>query len=40
MLLELNNIVIHYQKVAAIQGISLKLQEGQLVTIIGSNGAG
>ena len=40
MLLRLNDIVIHYQKVAAVQGISLELQEGQLVTIIGSNGAG
>ncbi len=40
MLLRLNDIVIHYQKVAAVQGISLELQEGQLVTIIGSNGTG
>ncbi len=40
MLLRLNDIVIHYQKVAAVQGISLEIQEGQLVTIIGSNGTG
>lgn len=40
MLLRLSDIVVHYQKVAAVQGISLELQEGQLVTIIGSNGAG
>jgi branched-chain amino acid transport system ATP-binding protein len=40
MLLRLNDIVVHYQKVAAVQGISLELEEGQLVTIIGSNGAG
>ncbi|MCP4625790.1 MAG: ABC transporter ATP-binding protein [bacterium] len=40
MLLRLKDIVIHYQKVAAIQGISLEFQEGRLVTIIGSNGAG
>ena len=40
MFLRLNDIVIHYQKVAAVQGITLELQEGQLVTIIGSNGAG
>ena len=40
MLLKLTDVVIHYQKVAAIQKISIELQEGQLVTIIGSNGAG
>ncbi len=40
MLLRLSDIVIHYQKVAAVQGISLQIQEGQLITIIGSNGAG
>ena len=40
MLLKLTDIVIHYQKVAAVQNISIELQEGQLVTIIGSNGAG
>jgi branched-chain amino acid transport system ATP-binding protein len=40
MLLNLSDIVIHYQKVAAVQGISIELEEGQLVTLIGSNGAG
>jgi branched-chain amino acid transport system ATP-binding protein len=40
MLLNLANIVIHYQKVAAVQGISIALEDGQLVTLIGSNGAG
>ena len=40
MLLKLTDIVIHYQKIAAVQKISIELQEGQLVTIIGSNGAG
>ncbi len=40
MLLNLANIVIHYQKVAAVQGISIELEDGQLVTLIGSNGAG
>lgn len=39
-LLNLTDIVVHYQKVAALQGISLELQEEQLITIIGSNGAG
>ena len=40
MLLNLTDIVIHYQKVAAVQGISLGVEKGQLVTLIGSNGAG
>jgi branched-chain amino acid transport system ATP-binding protein len=40
MLLKLTDVVIHYQKIAAVQKISLELQEGQLITIIGSNGAG
>ena len=39
-LLNLTDVVVHYQKVAALQGISLNLQEKQLITIIGSNGAG
>ena len=40
MLLNLTDIFIHYQKVAAVQGISLGVEKGQLVTLIGSNGAG
>ena len=40
MLLNLTDIVIHYQKVAAVQGISLRVEKGQLVTLLGSNGAG
>lgn len=40
MLLNLKDIVIHYQKVAAVQGISIRVDNGQMVTLIGSNGAG
>ncbi|MFQ5485235.1 MAG: ABC transporter ATP-binding protein, partial [Desulfobacterales bacterium] len=36
----LKDIVIHYQKVAAVQGISIRVDNGQMVTLIGSNGAG
>lgn len=39
-LLNLTDIVVHYQKVAALQGISLDIEDGHLVTLIGSNGAG
>jgi branched-chain amino acid transport system ATP-binding protein len=31
---------VHYQKVAALKGVSLKVDERSIVTIIGANGAG
>lgn len=40
MLLELENAHIHYQKVAAVKGVSMRVPEGGIVTIIGANGAG
>ena len=40
MLLNLTDVVIHYQKVAAVQGITIRVDKGQMVTLIGSNGAG
>lgn len=40
MLLELQDIQVHYNKVAALKGISLKVEEGDMITLIGSNGAG
>jgi branched-chain amino acid transport system ATP-binding protein len=40
MLLELKNIVVHYEKVKAVKGISLNVGEGDIVTLLGSNGAG
>jgi len=40
MLLNLTDIVVHYHKVVAVKGISLKVEEEHLVTLIGSNGAG
>ena len=39
-LLELNEIHTHYGSIEALKGISLEVQEGEVVTIIGSNGAG
>jgi branched-chain amino acid transport system ATP-binding protein len=40
MLLQVNNIHVHYGQVAALKGISLEVSEGDFVTLIGSNGAG
>src|SRR6187397_2099441 len=39
-LLELDDIHTYYGNIAAIQGISLTVEEGEIVTLIGSNGAG
>ena len=40
MLLTLRNVAVHYNKVAALKGISLDVDRGDFVTLIGSNGAG
>ncbi|MCP4790609.1 MAG: ABC transporter ATP-binding protein [Gammaproteobacteria bacterium] len=40
MLLTLNDVHVHYNKIAALQGISVDVEEGGFVTLIGSNGAG
>lgn len=40
MLLEVRDVHVHYHKVAALKGISMKVPEGGIVTIIGANGAG
>ncbi len=40
MLLELKDVWIHYRKVAAVQGISISVEEGEIVALIGANGAG
>ena len=40
MLLEIKDIHVHYNKVAALQGISIEVPAGGIVTIIGANGAG
>jgi branched-chain amino acid transport system ATP-binding protein len=40
MLLEINDIHVHYGKVEALKGISLNVEEGEIVTLIGANGAG
>src|SRR5439155_4743357 len=40
MLLELEDVRVHYGKVEALKGISLTVDEGEIVTLIGGNGAG
>jgi branched-chain amino acid transport system ATP-binding protein len=39
-LLELEDVHTHYGNIEALKGISLEVQEGEVVTLIGSNGAG
>lgn len=39
-LLEVNDIHTYYGKIHALKGISLSVEEGEVVTLIGSNGAG
>ena len=39
-LLELNNIHTYYGNIHALKGISLDVEEGEIVTLIGANGAG
>lgn len=40
MLLEVKNLHIHYDKVEAVKGISMSVDEGNISTLIGANGAG
>ena len=40
MLLEVRDLTVHYNKVAALKGVSIEVPPGGIVTIIGSNGAG
>jgi len=40
MLLELEGVRVHYGKVEALKGVSLDVDEGEIVTLIGGNGAG
>jgi branched-chain amino acid transport system ATP-binding protein len=40
MLLEIKDIHVHYGKIAALKGISVDVDQGEIVTLIGANGAG
>ncbi|WP_342785342.1 ABC transporter ATP-binding protein [Thermofilum sp.] len=39
-MLEVNNIVVYYGKALALKGVSLGVNEGEIVALIGANGAG
>ncbi len=39
-LLEISGVHIHYGGIEAVKGIDLKVEEGEVVTLIGGNGAG
>ena len=39
-MLEIKNLVVNYGVIAALQGISLAVKPGAIVTLIGGNGAG
>jgi branched-chain amino acid transport system ATP-binding protein len=39
-LLEVKDLVVNYGVITALQGISLSVQQGDIVTLIGANGAG
>ncbi len=40
LLLELDDISVRYNKIEAVKGISIGVEEGEIVTLIGANGAG
>jgi branched-chain amino acid transport system ATP-binding protein len=40
MLLSIDNLEVRYGAICALQGVSLQIEQGEIVTLIGSNGAG
>ncbi|QRP48879.1 ABC transporter ATP-binding protein [Amycolatopsis sp. FDAARGOS 1241] len=39
-LLELDNVSVHYGRIQAVSGLSITVNQGEVVTLIGANGAG
>jgi len=40
LMLKVNNIDVYYGKIQALKGVSLEVHQGEIVTLIGANGAG
>jgi branched-chain amino acid transport system ATP-binding protein len=40
MMLKVNNVSTYYGNIQALKGVSLEVEEGEIVTLIGANGAG
>ncbi|MDY7040489.1 MAG: ATP-binding cassette domain-containing protein, partial [Chloroflexota bacterium] len=40
MLLSVKDLRVHYGNIEAVHGISFEVNEGEIVTLIGANGAG
>jgi len=40
MMIEIKNVYVYYGVICAIKGISVKIQQGEIVTVLGANGAG
>ncbi len=40
MLLEIKDLWVHYGRAEAVRGVSMEVEEGSIVTLIGANGAG
>ena len=39
-MLEINNLTVNYGAITALHGVSLRVNQGDIVTLIGANGAG
>src|ERR1700730_914287 len=39
-LLQINDLIVRYGEIEALRGVSLSVDEGQVVTLLGANGAG
>ena len=39
-MLEIKDLHVHYGGIHAVQGVSMRIPQGRIVTLIGANGAG